>query len=107
MSRRAFWPGFRWRILAHRREPRHKPYVSESMDIRSGWEPHPVYERADGIRLVEGDWEFDELVIDDWLHVEQMSGRHWWIGVGNGDDYWHVNVHIDRDGRASVSMEKQ
>ena len=36
-----------------------------------------------------------------------MNDRDWWLGVGNGDDYWHVNVHIDRDGKATVQMEKQ
>lgn len=26
---------------------------------------------------------FDELVVDDWLHIEQMSDREWWIRIGD------------------------
>jgi len=25
---------------------------------------------------------FDELVVDDWLHIEQMDKYSWWIRVG-------------------------
>lgn len=25
--------------------------------------------------------EFDELVVDDWLHVERMDTRDWWINL--------------------------
>jgi hypothetical protein len=37
---------------------------------------------------------FDELVIDEWLHVEQMDTRHWWMRVGGT----HINIWIARDG---------
>lgn len=107
MSGRAFWPGFRWRILAHERTGVHSRAVhtGKSFDVHANGKAPGGYK---GIRqLLDGHWEFDELVIDDWFHIEQMDDRHWWIGVGNGGDYWHVNVSIDRDGKASVSMEKQ
>lgn len=67
-----------------------------------------VPEGYKGVRQVlDGDWEFDELVIDDWFHLEQMDDRDWWLGVGNGDDCWHVNIRVDGKGKASVSVEKQ
>ncbi len=94
--RRAFWPGYRWRILAHHTKKlggRNPGYTGEDIQIRSD---------RDGDLV-----EFDELCIDDWFHLEQMDSRDWWLGIGNGDDYWHVNIHVDREGQAHVSMEKQ
>jgi hypothetical protein len=46
--------------------------------------------------------QFDELVIDDWFHIEQMSERHYWMRVGNYD----LNVHIDGKGEAAVGVEE-
>jgi hypothetical protein len=49
-------PGKRWRILAHR----------------------------EGEKIVlENQGAFDELVVDDWLHVEQMDNNVWWLRVGD------------------------
>jgi hypothetical protein len=93
---KALWPGYRWRVYAHhvkKRGGKDPGYTGESIDLRSDRHGDLV--------------EFDELVIDDWFHLEQMNEREWWLGVGNGDDYWHVNVHIDRNGKATVQMEKQ
>lgn len=28
---------------------------------------------------------FDELVIDDWFHLEQMDDRLWWLNIGDRD----------------------
>ena len=104
MTRRAFWPGFRWRILAHKRPLKSNPWTSDTFDARSGMDSLAAVGRT---VLLDGDWEFDELAIDDWFHLEMMDVREWWLGVGNGDDYWHVNVYIDRDGKATVLVEKQ
>ena len=96
-----FWPGFSWRILAHKRtnvgRAKVENYLPDGqIDIRSEHFSEPA--------------EFDELVIDNWLHLEQMSDRDWWIGLGTAEDgrgyEWMVNVHIDRFGRARVSMER-
>jgi hypothetical protein len=68
---------------------------------------------ADGptnIQYVDGEhWEFDELAIDHWFHLEQMSDRDWWIGVGDPGhgDYFHINVHIKGDRSVSVNVENQ
>ena len=45
---------------------------------------------------------FDELVIDEWFHLEQMDDDLWWMRVGD-----HVlHVRVGRDGRArTVSHE--
>jgi len=47
---------------------------------------------------------FDELVIDDWFHLEQMDDRTWWFAVGTGDDTRHYFVHIERDGRVRLNL---
>jgi len=49
-------PGQSWRILAHR----------EGEDISLA---------DQGV--------FDELVVDDWLHVEQMDTNVWWLRIGD------------------------
>ncbi|WP_437755475.1 hypothetical protein [Sorangium sp. So ce1389] len=32
---------------------------------------------------VEGEGVFDELVVDDWIHLEQMDDDVWWLRVGD------------------------
>jgi hypothetical protein len=97
-----FWPGFSWRILAHKRANVGRATVGSyqtggQVDICSEQFAEPV--------------EFDELVIDNWLHIEQMGDRDWWIGLGHDADgcpyEWMINVHVDRFGRAHVSMERE
>lgn len=39
--------------------------------------------------------EFDELVVGQWLHIEQMNARVWWMAIGGVV----VHVTVDRDGR--------
>lgn len=66
-------PGSRWRILAHERG-------------------RPVELADRGV--------FDELVIDDWFHLEQMDTRAWWMEVA-GLALW---VRIRRNGTAEITF---
>lgn len=75
--------GSRWRILAH--GPRGERIDIESRDYDEGDRAKP--------RTV-----FDELVIDDWLHLEQMSARVWWLKIG--DDM--VMISVGSDGKAKM-----
>lgn len=107
-----FWPGFRWRILAHEVTAigRKGEYTGRTYDRRSGVGPLAMADGPTDIKYVEGDhWEFDELAIDHWFHLEQMSDRSWWIGIGNphNGDYYHVNVHIAGDKTVTVRVENQ
>lgn len=111
MSKR-FWPGFRWRILAHERTNQGKKpvYTGRQLDLRAGKGPLVMADGPTPIQYVNGDhWEFDELAIDHWFHLEQMDDRDWWIGVGDpsGGDYYHINVHISADRSVKVSIEDQ
>jgi hypothetical protein len=47
-----------------------------------------------------GKFTFDELVVDHWLHVEQMNNRDWWMRIG-GD--LNLFVHIDGKGKVTVT----
>ena len=55
-SERTPMVGGKWRVLAHRGA-----------------------ERVE----VEGVGVFDELVVDDWIHLEQMDDGVWWIRIGD------------------------
>jgi hypothetical protein len=39
--------------------------------------------RGDAKIELENQGVFDELVLDDWLHVEQMENAVWWLRVGD------------------------
>jgi len=58
----------------------------------------------DGERKVtaQNDGVFDELVVDDWLHLEQMDDNTWWMRVGDA----RVDIKVLPDGRAEVSIER-
>jgi hypothetical protein len=63
--------GGTWRLLAHR-----------------GDEP---FEAADiGV--------FDELVVDEWLHVEQLDTNQWWLRVGDA----RILVRVTGDDQPAV-----
>ena len=73
-------PGSRWRILA-----------------------------KDGDKHIELENQgvFDELVIDNWFHLEQMDTNQWWMRIGDGRDENspHIWVTIEPDGKVRVSSE--
>jgi hypothetical protein len=62
-------PGRRWRILAHR-------------------------DGGDAVHL-EDQGKFDELVVDDWLRIEQMDDNVWWIRVGDVRLFATILEHED------------
>jgi hypothetical protein len=58
----------------------------------------------DGDRNVEAenDGVFDELVVDRWLHLEQMTEDTWWMRVGDS----RVDIQVLPTGRAEISIER-
>ena len=87
--------GAMWRLLVHEwrgrgeRTPYGVAHHVQSDRVRghddSEWSKTTVLPRT----------EFDELVVGQWLHVEQMDSGVWWMNVG-GVTLW---VRADRDGR--------
>ncbi len=103
-------PGARWRLQAWLHETSARGTVRES--VRP-----PLTCKSDGERIemcapqripydhinqpvadLSGTVIFDELVVGNWLHVEQMSERQWWMAVGG----LRLAVTIGRDGKARV-----
>jgi len=58
----------------------------------------------DGERKIEAgnDGVFDELVVDQWLHLEQMDDATWWMRVGDA----RVDIKVGTDGVPQVSIER-
>ncbi|MCP3139189.1 hypothetical protein [Pyxidicoccus xibeiensis] len=73
--RLAEFPGREWRLLAHK----------ESGDIEV---------RNEGV--------FDELVVDHWLHIEQLGDREWWMRVGDA----RVLVAVEIGGAVRIDVER-
>jgi hypothetical protein len=51
---------------------------------------------------VENQGTLDEFVLDDWLHVEHMDGKQWWLRVGD----IRLWVSIDEAGNTQVDVER-
>ena len=51
---------------------------------------------------VENQGSFDELVVDGWLHIEQMDANVWWMRVGDAS----INVTLSPDGQPVVDVER-
>lgn len=66
--------GTKWRVLAH---------------------------RNDGSSLnVVNDGQFDELVLEDILHLEQMDNRFWWMRLGDAA----VWIRVPTKGKPTISI---
>jgi hypothetical protein len=51
---------------------------------------------------VENQGVLDEIVLDDWLHPEQMAERQWCLRLGDA----RVWIDIDENGRPRVDVER-
>lgn len=61
-----------------------------------------VAHRPDRKVTIENEGVFDELVLDDWFHLENMAENHWWVRVGDA----RINVTLSSDGNAVVQIER-
>lgn len=50
----------------------------------------------------DGPGIFDELVVDDWLHIEQMDVRRWWASIGDA----RLDIYVSADGRVVINIER-
>ena len=44
--------------------------------------------------------EFDELVVADWMHLERMDRRQWWMRLGQIE----FDITIKADGQPRISV---
>ncbi|WP_126932804.1 hypothetical protein [Corallococcus sp. AB018] len=68
-------PGREWRLLAH---------------------------RPSGDVSVKNEGVFDELVVDHWLHIEQLGEREWWMRIGDA----RILVAVQSSGDVRVDVER-
>lgn len=59
------------------------------------------FETKSGMEEIENLGLLDEVVIDEWLHIEQMEETQWWLRVGNAK----IWVTLDPEGNATVSAD--
>ena len=102
--------GSRWRLLVHDMAP--KGATSTARNIQSHPTDRSKYpadlraksEAFEADMLTKGyaapavilpDTEFDELVVGQWLHIEQMGSGEYWMNIGGVT----IDVTADRDGR--------
>lgn len=45
---------------------------------------------------------FDELVVDHWIHIENMDPRSWWMRLGERI-FW---IQIERSGEVKIAEEE-
>jgi hypothetical protein len=76
--------GSKWRFLAH--GPQYRVEIG-SKDCHQAL-----------IVAIEPETIFDELVVDQWFHMEQMDKNTWWMRLGEKN----VMVCIDKNGKAEI-----
>ena len=106
-------PGRSWRILAWGKDPVHASSTPElRASLSKTWKSlselrHVI--RPEGTVIFDGPpWRntvFDELVIDDWLHLEQMDTDLWWLNLGDRDLIVWIEVPKKGPIRIGVSDE--
>lgn len=72
-------PGSQWALIAWSEDAR--------VDIDHGQHPGAI---------------FDELIIDRWLHLEQMDDAEWWMCIRTDKGDLHINVHVGETGTADA-----
>lgn len=79
-------PGLTWRILAWNR----RGHTQSRRTIDLSFVPAQKV-------------EFDELVVGDWLHIEQMDDRRYWMRVGD----YRIDVFIPAKGKPNVCVREE
>jgi len=86
--------GSRWRLLVH--EMTGRSGYGKSHHVQSD-QRDAVSSEHSTVKVLQ-DTEFDELVVGDWVHIEQMDTGRWWMNVA-GVTLW---VTADRDGKPTA-----
>ena len=60
------------------------------------------YYKPDTSVKIESQGDFDELILDDWLHLERMSERVWWLRVGDA----RILVEVTEQGETIVEIQR-
>lgn len=87
--------GARWRVLAHEvlAAPRDGLRYGAAFEVTSDGRATPS-----ATTTVLPGTELDEVVVGEWLHLEQLDRRHWHLDVGGVV----LAIEADRDGRPTA-----
>lgn len=99
-------PGHSWRILAQADD--RQVHATSTPELRTSLSKIcPNLRKVIKAQIFDGvPWAgtvFDELVIDDWLHLEQMDDRYWWMRIGD-TVLW---ITVPRKGPVQVAVRKE
>lgn len=78
--------------LFHHRKQGELQIPGERWSVQSRGEAGPMVHEGEGV--------FDELWVDDWLHIEEMEDGYWWMRVGDAE----IHVDVDLEGRVTVDV---
>lgn len=94
--------GKSWRILAYGPNGEKFEFYSPAYDAKHKemCEKHNLKVREH--TPIAPDTVLDELVIDNWFHIEQMDTNAWWMQVGDAC----INVYVHEDGKVDVDVER-
>lgn len=67
-----------------------------------GSEWHVQSRDGDRVIALGNEGVFDELVVDHWLHLEQLDERTWWMRVGDA----RLQVSIAKDGAVTLDVQR-
>ena len=102
-------PGRSWRILAHYKDSSEDIHsreyeLKERRNRRAMIEQYPSLKdyESSARRVLDKTCEFDELVLDDWLHLEQMNERAYWMRLGDA----YVWIQLPAKGDPIVSIRR-
>lgn len=107
MTRASRAAGRQWRVLAHKVGGEGYEFNVHSRDYEIAYDA--AMKRLGVSRyphlpptVLDFPSEFDELVIDEWFHLEQMDRNSWWMRVGDVDIWVRVAngkaTSVTRDG---------
>ena len=68
--------------------------------LADGWAVS--FRTAAGVVVREGEGEFDELIVNGWLRVEQLESAVYWIRVGDA----RLIATLGAEGRVTVDIQR-
>jgi len=68
----------------------------------SRWRVSSTQKDGSGSRVgkMENVGIFDELVVDDWIHLEQMDTHYWWMRLGGVN----FDLYLDKKGQLTIAV---
>ena len=95
--------GYEWRILARIDNGKSITLASPESETKTEETCNKLGIQHERQPVTPPNTYFDELVIDDWLHLERMNENTWWLGLGDK----RIWIRLDDTSKAQVSIESE